>query len=132
MSGPLTIQSAYSQKAPEDADDINPTEVNLDSHFSVVDAFDMPPVRFDPVRSGFVTWVEYPKTGVRISRQCQIQAVAGRTGLQQSGLPQGAMGTHKRGTSNQSMPKRALTQRLFCATRTLHLQQLAVTTGLTI
>ncbi|ORX38923.1 DNA polymerase alpha/epsilon subunit B-domain-containing protein [Kockovaella imperatae] len=39
----------------EDADDIDPSEINVEAHFAVVDSFDMPPVRFDPVRGGFTT-----------------------------------------------------------------------------
>lgn len=38
-------------------DEIDPSEINVEAHFKVVDAFDMPPVHFDPVRAGFTTLV---------------------------------------------------------------------------
>lgn len=43
----------------EDADDIDPSEINVEAHFSVIDAFDMPPIHFDSVRAGFTTYVTY-------------------------------------------------------------------------
>lgn len=41
----------------EDTQVADPSEVNVESHFSVVDSFDMPAMRYDPVRSGFVQCV---------------------------------------------------------------------------
>ncbi|KGB76093.1 DNA polymerase epsilon subunit B [Cryptococcus deuterogattii 99/473] len=38
----------------EDTQIPDPSEVNVESHFSVVDSFSMPAMRYDPVRSGFV------------------------------------------------------------------------------
>nr|ODN92928.1 DNA polymerase epsilon subunit B [Cryptococcus depauperatus CBS 7855] len=38
----------------EDSQIADPSEVNVESHFSVIDAFKMPAIRFDSVRSGFV------------------------------------------------------------------------------
>ncbi|KAK8843454.1 DNA polymerase epsilon subunit B [Kwoniella newhampshirensis] len=37
----------------EDSQTADPSEINVESHFSVIDSFDMPPVHFDPVRGGF-------------------------------------------------------------------------------
>lgn len=37
----------------DDTQVADPTEVNVEAHFSVVDSFDMPAVRFDPVRAAF-------------------------------------------------------------------------------
>ncbi|WWD21020.1 DNA polymerase epsilon subunit B [Kwoniella shandongensis] len=39
----------------EDSQTADPSEINVESHFSVIDSFDMPPVHFDPVRGGFTT-----------------------------------------------------------------------------
>ncbi|ODN74772.1 DNA polymerase epsilon subunit B [Cryptococcus amylolentus CBS 6039] len=41
--------------APDDSGEADPSEINVESHFSVIDAFSMPPMRFDPVRAGFVS-----------------------------------------------------------------------------
>lgn len=41
------------EQSTEGADEIDPSEVNIETHFSVIDAFDMPAVHFDPVRAGF-------------------------------------------------------------------------------
>ncbi|KAI9636514.1 DNA polymerase alpha/epsilon subunit B-domain-containing protein [Dioszegia hungarica] len=41
--------------AIDDDDAPDPTEINIEAHFSVVDAFDMPPVHFDAIRGGFTT-----------------------------------------------------------------------------
>lgn len=37
----------------DDTQEADPSEVNVEAHFSVVDSFNMPPVRFDPVRAAF-------------------------------------------------------------------------------
>ena len=47
----LTLQAIDDSQAPD------PSEINIEAHFSVVDAFDMPPVHFDAVRGGFTTYV---------------------------------------------------------------------------
>ncbi|WWD06489.1 DNA polymerase epsilon subunit B [Kwoniella europaea PYCC6329] len=39
----------------DDTAQADPSEVNVESHFSVIDSFDMPPVHFDAVRGGFTT-----------------------------------------------------------------------------
>ena len=39
----------------DDADEVDPSEINVEMHFGVIDAFDMPPVHFDAVRGGFTT-----------------------------------------------------------------------------
>lgn len=49
-----SLQMLISQTT-DDTDDIDPSEINVEAHFSVIDAFEMPPVHFDPVRSGFTT-----------------------------------------------------------------------------
>ncbi|WVQ81649.1 DNA polymerase epsilon subunit B [Cryptococcus sp. DSM 104549] len=41
------------QVGTSDTQRADPSEINVEAHLSVVDAFDMPPVRFDPVRAGF-------------------------------------------------------------------------------
>jgi DNA polymerase epsilon subunit 2 len=42
-------------QAVDDTQAPDPSEINIEAHFAVVDAFDMPPVHFDPVRGGFTT-----------------------------------------------------------------------------
>ncbi|EIW66910.1 hypothetical protein TREMEDRAFT_45435 [Tremella mesenterica DSM 1558] len=52
------LKKAYEilQLGVNDNDDmLDPSEVNIETHFSVVDAFDMPAVHFDAVRGGFTT-----------------------------------------------------------------------------
>jgi hypothetical protein len=44
-------------QANDDTDAPDPTEINIEAHFSVVDAFDMPAVHFDSIRGGFTTSV---------------------------------------------------------------------------
>lgn len=41
----------------DDTDAPDPTEINIEAHFSVIDAFDMPAVHFDSIRGGFTTLV---------------------------------------------------------------------------
>lgn len=41
--------------AADDSQAADPSEINVEAHFSVVDSFDMPAVHFDAVRGGFVT-----------------------------------------------------------------------------
>lgn len=41
--------------ATDDTQTADPSEINVEAHFSVVDSFDMPAVHFDPVRGGFIT-----------------------------------------------------------------------------
>lgn len=41
----------------DDTQTADPTEINVEAHFAVVDSFDMPAVHFDAVRGGFTTWV---------------------------------------------------------------------------
>lgn len=43
--------------ATDDTQVADPSEINVEAHFSVVDSFDMPAVHFDAVRSGFTTYV---------------------------------------------------------------------------
>lgn len=42
-------------QANDDTQAPDPSEINVEAHFSVVDSFDMPAVHFDPVRGGFTT-----------------------------------------------------------------------------
>lgn len=42
-------------QAVDDSQAPDPSEINIEAHFAVVDSFDMPPVHFDPVRGGFTT-----------------------------------------------------------------------------
>lgn len=37
----------------DDREAIDPSEINVEAHFSVVDSFDMPAVHYDVVRGGF-------------------------------------------------------------------------------
>jgi DNA polymerase epsilon subunit 2 len=37
----------------DDTDAIDPSDINVEAHFSAVDSFDMPAQHFDIVRSGF-------------------------------------------------------------------------------
>lgn len=53
-SAPLLAHIADSQ-ANDDNDEGDSTEISPEAHFSVIDAFDMPAVRFDSVRGGFTT-----------------------------------------------------------------------------
>lgn len=39
--------------ATDDTQAIDPSEINVEAHFSVVDSFDMPALHFDIVRGGF-------------------------------------------------------------------------------
>ncbi|EKD03887.1 epsilon DNA polymerase [Trichosporon asahii var. asahii CBS 8904] len=43
----------YLKGEVDDTQEADPSEVNVEAHFSVVDSFNMPPVRFDPVRAAF-------------------------------------------------------------------------------
>lgn len=42
-------------QANDDTDAPDPTEINIEAHFSVIDAFEMPAVHFDSIRGGFTT-----------------------------------------------------------------------------
>ena len=61
MSYPLYSETCDTQlisKANDDSNAPDPTEINVEAHFSVIDAFDMPAVHFDAVRGGFTTCVQ--------------------------------------------------------------------------
>ncbi|BEI83060.1 hypothetical protein CcaverHIS002_0309280 [Cutaneotrichosporon cavernicola] len=45
------------------ADAMDPTDINVEAHFSAVDSFDMPAQHFDIVRSGFTVPKNKPKLG---------------------------------------------------------------------
>ncbi|KAK4683976.1 DNA polymerase epsilon subunit 2, partial [Tremellales sp. Uapishka_1] len=66
------LKRAYEvlQLRTTDDTDADPSEINIAAHFSVVDAFDMPAVRFDPVRQGFTT----TKTPPSIAGQASSRA----------------------------------------------------------
>ena len=42
-------------QATDDTQAVDPSEINIESHFAVVDSFDMPPTHYDAVRGGFST-----------------------------------------------------------------------------
>ncbi|WOO83431.1 DNA polymerase epsilon subunit B [Vanrija pseudolonga] len=57
-----------------DSQSIDPSEVNVNAHFSVVDSFDMPAVHFDAVRGGFIVAKTKPDiAGTAASRSSYLR-----------------------------------------------------------
>ncbi|KAL7421454.1 DNA-directed DNA polymerase epsilon, subunit B [Cryptotrichosporon argae] len=84
---------------PDESDTIDPAEVNIDKHFAVVDAFDMPPVRFDPVRGGFTTAKSKSIAGQAASRSAYLRerwAIIKEIILRNENFTPPALGGHDR------------------------------------
>lgn len=64
----------------DDTQTADPSEVNVEAHFSVVDSFEMPAVHFDVVRGGF-TYVGMRCVDADLVQR-EVKALRSRTGRQ--------------------------------------------------